>query len=133
MSSFEVVATDQIHQIIAPIAEQLLVPLGFESHRPLHWLKSDDAPIRQVFCLRQWKGGALAPAWGLSLDFVPHVSGSRLRWHRTVKSARLDITVNAHGRDLDMSYIRGAEPVLSLAAVVASKAVTLAIELWKPK
>ncbi|MDT3723198.1 hypothetical protein RND78_27265, partial [Pseudomonas oryzihabitans] len=61
---FAVVRIDQIHEIVAPIVEARLHALGFEIQGPLHWLRSDDAPIRQIFCLRQWKGDALAPAWG---------------------------------------------------------------------
>jgi len=33
--------------------------------------------------------------WGFSLDYVPHVEGgSTVRWHRTYKSARLDLTID---------------------------------------
>ncbi|OPK06916.1 hypothetical protein BZ164_00785, partial [Pseudomonas veronii] len=38
------------------------------------------APIRQLFRLEQCKGGALAPSWALSLDFVPHLSGNEIKW-----------------------------------------------------
>lgn len=37
------------------------------------------------------KGASYVPIWGISLDFVPHVAGNRLAWHRTDKSARMDL------------------------------------------
>ena len=42
----------------------------------------------QVFLVNQAYGTL---QWGWSLDFVPHVSGKKLAWHRTDKSARLDV------------------------------------------
>lgn len=42
----------------------------------------------QVFLINQAYGTL---QWGWSLDFVPHVSGKKLAWHRTDKSARLDV------------------------------------------
>jgi hypothetical protein len=78
----------------------------------------------------QWKGGVIAPSWGLSLDFVPHVSGSRLRWHRTPKSAMLDLRVDSRDRALDLPYHRGSEPVRLGASRVAEAASEQALELW---
>jgi hypothetical protein len=41
--------------------------------------------------LQALKGLAYCPQWGLSLDFVPHVTSSgEVRWHRTAKAARFD-------------------------------------------
>jgi len=105
----EVLAIPQIQEIAAPVVARLLGPDGFvETHR-LKWVRSADAPIRQAFALLQWKGGAVAPRWGLSLDFVPHVSAGRLKWHRTEKSADFDITIDSKDRDLGVSYIKGRE------------------------
>lgn len=44
--------------------------------------------IVQVFLINQAYGTL---QWGWSFDFVPHVSGKKLAWHRTDKSARLDV------------------------------------------
>lgn len=74
--SVELLTIDRIHEIIEPTIAALLGPSGFESHRKLAWVRSGDAPIRQIFKVEQYKGAALGLAWGLSLDFVPHVSGS---------------------------------------------------------
>jgi hypothetical protein len=74
--------------------------------------------------------GAIAPAWGLSLDFVPHLSGNTLKWHRTPKSALFDLTIDARDRDFDISYIGGEQIIADRAELVVSKAVLQAIQFW---
>lgn len=130
MSSFSIVTIDQIHKIVTPIVEPLLIPIGFKLQKRLHWLRSSDAPIRQIFCLRQWKGGQLAPAWGLSLDFVPHVSGNTIKWHRTEKTARLDLTFDTRSREFDIPYHHGPEPITQKAPHVLDSAIVQANVFW---
>jgi hypothetical protein len=43
-----------------------------------------------VFEVSALKGAQHVPRWGISLDFVPHVSGESVRWHRTNRSAEID-------------------------------------------
>lgn len=48
--------------------------------------------FRHVVELQALKGLSYCPQWRLSLDFVPHITGGgKVRWHRTAKSARLDL------------------------------------------
>jgi hypothetical protein len=68
-----------------------LLPHGFEHVKPLKWVRSAKPAMRDVVELYSLKGASIAPRWGLSLDFVPHVAAGRVRWHRTVKSAMLDL------------------------------------------
>lgn len=130
MNDFQEVTNQEIHDIASPIVMPLLEPLGFEFQKLLHWVNSDHAPVRQIFSLRKWKGGSLTPSWGLSLDFVPHLSGKKLRWHRTKKSAIFDLTVDAHDRELDMTYIKGPEVIQNKAPAVISEAIRRAIDFW---
>ena len=130
MSTFEIVRLQDIHQILQPVVEAKLTPLGFESFKALRWVRSTDAPIRQVFGFQQWKGGKIAPRWGLSLDFVPHISGGRIKWHRTPKSAVFDLCVDPRDRALDTPNIWGIDPISKSAAVVASEAITKARAFW---
>ena len=116
-TAFEIMRIDQIHAIVSPTVESLLQPLGFEVQGPLSWLRSADAPIRQVFRLAQWKGGALAPSWGVSLDFVPHLCGNDFKWHRTAKSARPDLTFDVRDRAFDISYHYGPETIEKCAPI----------------
>lgn len=53
--TFEIVRIDQIHEIVSPTVESLLQPLGFKFQGPLSWLRSVNAPIRQLFRLEQRK------------------------------------------------------------------------------
>ncbi len=76
--------------ILAEVAGPLLAANNFRPATRRRWVRSY-APIRHVFELGAMKGGALMPRWGLSFDFVPHVKGRALAWHRTEKSASLDL------------------------------------------
>lgn len=64
---------------------------GFEPVAPRKWVRSKKKSIREVFEVTAMKGASYSPRWGVSLDFVPHFSGSSLRWHRTPKSSILDL------------------------------------------
>jgi len=64
---------------------------GFEAEKGLKWVRSAKPEIRDVIELYSVKGAAAAARWGVSLDFVPHVAAKRVRWHRTAKSAALDL------------------------------------------
>lgn len=114
-ASVELLRIDQIHEIVQPTISRFLSPMGFESYRKLMWVRSGDAPIRQVFRLEQFKGAALDFAWGLSLDFVPHVSGSHVKWHRTPKAAMLDLGVRPRRPrgNSGLTYLWGVAPLRS--------------------
>eukprot|EP01133_Synstelium_polycarpum_P005138 gene5138-5957_t len=128
--TFEIVRIDQIHEIVSPTIESLLQPLGFEVQGPLSWLRSVDAPIRQLFRLEQWKGGALAPSWALSLDFVPHLSGNEIKWHRTSKSARPDLTFDVRDRAFDISCSCGPDAIATSAPNILRAAIPKAESFW---
>jgi hypothetical protein len=68
-----------------------LLSHGFEYQKDLKWVRSVNAPMRELIELYALKGASFAPRWGFSLDFVPHVASGRVRWHRTAKSAELDL------------------------------------------
>lgn len=127
---FAIVRIDQIHEIVAPTVEALLGPLGFVAQGPVTWVRSDDAPIRQLFCIQQWQGGKAAPGWGLSLDFVPHLSGNEVKWHRTLKSARPDIMIPAQDRSLDFYYCYGPELIAQTAPDIIVRAIEHAQVFW---
>lgn len=127
---FEIVTKATCHAILQPVVAASLASDGFEEVGSLQWVRSADAPIRQVFCFMQWKGGVLSPSWGLSLDFVPHIAGGRVKWHRTPKSAMLDLVVDSRDRALDIPYHHGPEPIRERAPQVVEGAVAVAKLLW---
>ena len=130
MDEFKIVKQSEIHTIVRPWVNERLIPDHFEETGTLKWVRSVDAPIRQVFCFAQWKGGSVAPRWGISLDFVPHISGGKIRWHRTAKSAMCDLNVDARDPALDLSYMHGTPPIEDRAAQVVLEAVRRARDFW---
>jgi hypothetical protein len=65
---------------------------GFEQVAPRRWVRSTRAPIRDLIELQALKGMSYCPMWGVSLDFVPHLTArGDVRWHRSAKSARFDL------------------------------------------
>ena len=71
-----------------------LSPLGFEKIRPRLWVESKRPPIRRLFEFRALKGESYSARWGFSLDYVPVLSGQRLRWKRTPKTAAFDLCID---------------------------------------
>jgi hypothetical protein len=64
---------------------------GFTAVRPRFWVRPGPPPVRHLVRIEALKGARYAPAWGISLDYVPHVEGRHVRWHRTNRSARFDL------------------------------------------
>lgn len=129
--AFEMVTLEAAHGVIAPVVEAALDGRGFEAVAPLKWVRFDGSPIRQMFAFPAWKGGVIAPRWGLSFDFVPHVSGSSVRWHRTNRSAIFDLAVDARDKALDVSIIRGEQVVDQKSAAIVETAIARADEFWR--
>jgi hypothetical protein len=128
--SFGIVTIADTHAILQPVVIASLGREGFVDVGSLKWVRSADAPIRQLFCFFRWKGGMLASSWGLSLDFVPHVARSRLKWHRTPKSAIMDLRVDSRDRALDIPYSRGPQLIRERAQEVVRGAMVHAISFW---
>lgn len=130
-SSFQMLTLADAHRLIAPVVDSALDGRGFESVAPLRWVRFDGTQIRQMFGFAAWKGGAIAPRWGFSFDFVPHLSGNAVRWHRTNKSATFDLCVDARDRILDVSLIRGEQALVQMAPRIVETAVSRSDELWR--
>jgi hypothetical protein len=132
---YDEMSNERIHSIISPIVECTFRENGWKAIRPLFWVRSTDAPIRQLFWFTKWKGAAIAPGWGLSLDFVPHVSARKIAWHRTPKSACSDIGVEADEipevRDqTSMYYTAGPVHIANHAEGVVSAVAPIAEQFW---
>jgi hypothetical protein len=130
MDNFEIVRIADLHSAVEPAVTKMLGSSGFETYHPLKWVRGVDAPIRQMFCLSLWKGGQVAPTWGFSFDFVPHLSGNSIKWHRTSKTALLDIVVDARDESYDMPYHYGQAAFNSRIEDVIPKAISRANTFW---
>ena len=112
-----------------------LVAEGFEAVIARKWVRSTRAPIREVFQINAMKGASFAPAWGISLDFVPHLSGASIKTHRTTKGAVFDLSYDPVDYATDVnSWCADTFQAASEFAVavdrVAEKALPLAKSFW---
>jgi hypothetical protein len=64
---------------------------GFVRAGDMKWVRSRGPVIRDVILVYALKGGMYTTRWGVSLDFVPHITNDVLRWHRSPTSARIDL------------------------------------------
>jgi hypothetical protein len=87
----EIVPTSKMDAMFAENFGVALLDHGFEHADRRKWVRSTKQPIRELVQINPLKGGNFCPAWGFSLDYVPNVSGSSLRWHRSPKTAILDL------------------------------------------
>ena len=89
-----------------------------------------EPPCRRLFEIQLLKGAGLKACYGFSLDFVPHISGGRVRWHRSDKSAMLDVVLDP--RDLPQpSFIHGAAGLENGLLRLLPEAVARAKETWR--
>jgi hypothetical protein len=88
---YEPVPKSELDAILADTFGAALIGYGFEQVDCRRWVRGTKQPIRELFSVVAMKGACYSPCWGFSLDFVPHVSGSSVRWHRSAKAALFDL------------------------------------------
>lgn len=126
---YELLSAAQRDAIVAVHLRQHLPPLGLIENGPRKWIDGRQPPVRRLFELRLVKGAGLKVCWGFSLDFVPHISGGRVRWHRSDKTAMLDVIVDPRSL-APATYIHGAERLAADLRSVLPEAVSRAKETW---
>jgi hypothetical protein len=132
----DLLSAAQIDEIVKPVVSSPLEGLGFVAITPRRWVRSANTPVRHIFELSPLKGAVLSPRWGFSLDFVPHVSGRDVRWHRSSKAAIFDVCydpVDAPNEFPGSSYIHylhGAYHAASQATDVIARAARAASGFW---
>jgi hypothetical protein len=68
-----------------------IAPAGFNFVGRSTWARTGKPHICELVRFRHTKGAATTPIWGVALDFVPEVAGSRLRWTRHPDSLYFDL------------------------------------------
>ncbi len=68
-----------------------LADSGFSEIKRGTYCKAINEDITHVVKLQALKGASYAAWWGVSLAYVPHGWTTKVRWHRTIKSAQLDL------------------------------------------
>jgi hypothetical protein len=117
--------------IVASHLNACLQQLGFVQIAPRRWVDGSTAPTRRVFEMQLLKGATMKARWGFSLDFVPHLSGSRVYWHRSNRTAQLDVVLELDERKCNASFLHGAAWLHRDLERLAPAALQQAQETWR--
>jgi hypothetical protein len=129
---WELLSAAERDAIVAPHLQQHLRPLGLIQMGARTWIDGSRPPVRRMFELRLRKGAGMRAQWGFSLDFVPHISGGRTRWHRPDKTAMLDVVIDPGEEVLPRaSLIHGADRLHDDLKRLLPIAVERAKETWR--
>ena len=90
----DLLSAHDFYEPIDLLVDERLAARGFVKTKRATWVREGCQTGRPMFVIRHYKGKVSAPVWGYSLSYVPHFnnSGTKLYWHRTTKSARLDVS-----------------------------------------
>jgi len=106
MDYYQLLSAAERDAILAAHLRERLPAFGFTEITARRWVDGSQPPVRRMFELQLLKGAGIKACWGFSLDFVPHISGGRVRWHRSDKTAMLDVMVDPRSLP-QASYIHG--------------------------
>lgn len=128
----ERLSRDDIARIVDAPFDDALVELGFERVSHKLWVRRNLAPICHLFSLERYgsTGFVIAPSFGLSLDFVPHVAAGKIRWHRTAKSARYDLERETQSRWFRTDDLGPPEKVEADVRFMLPRALKMANDFW---
>jgi hypothetical protein len=130
MTEYELLSSAERDLVIARHLREWLTPLGLEENTARVWVDGSKPPARRMFEFQLLKGAGMKACWGFSLDFVPHISAGRLRWHRSNKSARLDVVIDPKGM-LQPSNLHGRQRLNADLTQLMPEAVQRAKADWK--
>lgn len=125
----ELLSASDRDAICTPLLQERLGALGFTEIAPRRWIDGSKPLARRLFELQLLKGAALKACWGFSLDFVPHLTGGSFRWHRSDKTARLDVIVDPAALN-QPSFLYGAERFRAELSTLLMQAVPAAERDW---
>ena len=107
---YELLTAAERDAIVAQHLREHLPSFGLTEAAARTWIDDSHPPSKRMFELALLKGAGMRARWGFSLDFVPHITGGRVRWHRSLKTAMLDVIVEP-GKDalLEPTFIHGTQ------------------------
>jgi hypothetical protein len=106
----EQVPVEQLREHFDRVAA--LARAGFEPIAPGVHARSVEDGIVQLAKLMTFKDGTYSLQWGVSLPWMPHAFSPKPKWHRTLKSARMDLfewpvtLAAAPGESLDEWHVK---------------------------
>ena len=127
---YQLLSAAERDAIIQSHLREWLGPLGLNEIIPRRWVDGSQPPARRIFELQLLKGAGLGALWGFSLDFVPHISGGSLRWHRSDKTAMADAVIIQ--TDLPQpDYIHGPDNLIQGLRSLLPLAIARAKDSWR--
>jgi hypothetical protein len=118
--------------IVALHLNEHLLPLGLTPVGSRAWVDRSGTQAKRMFELALLKGAGMRARWGFSLDFVPHISGGRVRWHRSENTAMLDVIIDPSKNVLlEPTSILGAARLHDDLDRLLPAAVEKAKETWR--
>ncbi len=90
--------------------EPPLLAAGFETSGKRRWVRSSSAPVRDVVQVVAMKGLTYGVMWGHSLDYAPRLVKGEVRWHRTARSADIDVPFPGFGPPWRIPLWKGDQP-----------------------
>lgn len=82
----------EINALIARYFDSILQEAGFHARKARSWIRAKDHRFYDIVQIEPLKGAAYTPMWGVSLPYVPHISGHGIRWHTREQSAQMDVS-----------------------------------------
>ena len=127
---FQLLSATERDEIVASHLREHLPSLGLTEITPRRWIDGSQPPVRRLFELHLLKGAGIKVCWGFSLDFVPHISGGCVRWHRSDKTALLDLMIDP--KDLpQLTYIYGSAHLADGLRGLLPQAISRAQVSWR--
>ena len=118
--------------LIRKLSERL-GPLGLHYKTAMDFFEeeSDDEGLRRTFRIHDpGMGRPLTAHWGYGLDFVPHLVGGRIGWHRTFATARRDLWIVSRDGKPEAHRALGREVYISSIYRVIDDGVAQAQAFW---
>ncbi|NNG04453.1 MAG: hypothetical protein HKM95_10185 [Inquilinus sp.] len=88
---FQLVEQPAARAIFFDVAGAEMAAAGFALDRDRRYIRTVSADIVHLLQLKAFKGMQYGLQCGVSLSFMPHTWKRRTEWHRTERSARLDL------------------------------------------
>jgi hypothetical protein len=127
---WQLLSATERDSIVASHLRAHLPSLGLSQLTARSWIDGSRPPARRLFEIALLKGAAMHAQWGFSLDFVPHISAGWVRWHRSDKTARLDLVVDPRGLPRPSSG-HGPDKLEEGLSELLPKAAQMAQESWR--
>jgi len=127
---YQLLSAAERDAILAAHLRERLPAFGLSEITARRWVDGSQPPVRRMFEISLLKGAGIGAQWGFSLDFVPHISGGRVRWHRSDKTAMLDVIVEPRGLP-QPSFIHGPARLTEGLRQLLPEAIHRAEESWR--